>query len=68
MQHRPPSNADMLAWFSDEERQTCGACGEQACVSLPQAVASFCLGCGAITIEGRRIDVDGRLPAAHSFE
>lgn len=62
MQPRPPSNADMLAWFSEEERESCGACGELACVSLPQAVASFCLGCGAITIDGRRIDVDRQLP------
>jgi hypothetical protein len=52
----------MLAWFTDDERETCRACGELSCVTLTQAVASFCLGCGAITIEGRRIDVDRQLP------
>jgi hypothetical protein len=56
------TNLDMLAWFSEDERNVCGACGEQACVALSAAVASFCLACGAITIDGQRIDVDGRIP------
>ena len=68
MQPRPPSNADMLAWFSEEEKERCAACSERACVSLPQALASFCLGCGAVTIDGRRIDADRRLLPAHSLE
>ncbi len=58
----PVSNTDMLSWFTDEERHVCGSCGEKACVSLPGAVASFCLGCGAVTIEGVRIDRRGRVP------
>ena len=56
-----PTNEDMLAWFSEEERHVCGACGEKACVSLPRAIASFCLGCGAITVDGERIAVDRRV-------
>jgi hypothetical protein len=59
----PRSNLDMLAWFSDEERHACGSCGEKACVTLPKALASFCLACGAVTLNGERIDADGRLPA-----
>jgi hypothetical protein len=31
-------------------------------VSVPEAVASFCLSCGAVTIDGERLDVDGQLP------
>lgn len=58
----PVSNTDMLSWFSEEERHACGSCGEKACVSLPGAVASFCLACGSITVEGVRIDRNGRLP------
>jgi hypothetical protein len=56
------TNVDMLKWFSDDERRVCGSCGEKACVSLPAALASFCLACGAIVLDGRRIDVDGRIP------
>jgi hypothetical protein len=62
MRLRPTSNLDMLAWFREEERDVCVACGENACVSLPNAIASFCLACTAITLDGVRIDVDGRLP------
>lgn len=53
---------DMLAWFTDEERNECGSCGERACVSLPGALASFCLACGAVTVDGVRIDTDRKLP------
>ena len=56
-------NVDLLTWFSEEERQVCEDCGERSSVSLPEAVASFCLRCGAITIDGVRIDVDGRISA-----
>lgn len=57
-----PPNVDMLAWFDEHERRLCGSCGERACVSVADAFASFCLNCGAISIGGVRIDVDGRLP------
>ncbi len=56
-------NVDLLTWFSEEERQACEDCGERSSVSLPEAVASFCLRCGAITIDGVRVDVDGRISA-----
>jgi NMD protein affecting ribosome stability and mRNA decay len=56
-------NVDLLTWFSEEERQVCEDCGERSSVSLPEAVASFCLRCGAITIDGVRVDVDGRISA-----
>jgi len=57
----PQSNFDLLAWFSEEERDVCGSCGERACVSLPAALASFCLACGAVSIDGVRIDADLRI-------
>ena len=59
---RTPSNADMLAWFREEERHVCGACHEKSCVTLPGVLASFCLSCGAVTLDGERLDVDRRLP------
>ena len=59
---RPPSNTDMLAWFRDEERHVCDACNQKACVSLPGALASFCLACSAVTLDGVRVDVERRLP------
>ncbi len=62
MRREVPSNADMLAWVSDEERQVCRSCGEKACVTVANAAASFCLCCDAITIDGVRIDVDRRIP------
>lgn len=46
------ATVDLLAWFSEDERQGCARCGERACVTLPDALASFCLACGAITIDG----------------
>ena len=55
------SNVDLLAWFSDDERNICAHCGERACVSLPDAVASFCLACGAVSIDGIRIDANLRI-------
>lgn len=58
------TNRDLLAWFSEEEREMCAACHERARVSFPEALASFCLSCGAIWADGVRIDVDGRLPLA----
>jgi hypothetical protein len=53
---------DFLAWFSEDERQGCKSCSERSVVSVPEAVASFCLSCGAVTIDGVRLDVDGQLP------
>jgi hypothetical protein len=55
-------DVDLLAWFSEDERHVCERGGERTAVSPPEAVASFCLGCGAITINGVRVDVDGRVP------
>ncbi len=59
----PPTNLDLLKWFMDEERAVCGSCSQRACVTVPEAKASFCLGCGAIHIDGERIDVEGRITA-----
>ena len=58
----PPSDVDFLAWFGEDEREVCRDCGERASVTMPEVRASFCLRCGAITIDGERIDVDRRLP------
>jgi hypothetical protein len=46
----------MLAWFSEDETHVCQGCGEHACVTMPDAPASFCLGCGAVTVDGVRVD------------
>jgi hypothetical protein len=56
-----PRNVDLLAWFSEDEREVCASCGKRSAVSVPDAFASFCLGCGAVAIDGVRVDVDGRL-------
>jgi NMD protein affecting ribosome stability and mRNA decay len=56
------TNVDLLAWFSEDERHACRSCGKKACVSLPEVRAAFCLGCGAVHIDGVRIDVDRRIP------
>jgi hypothetical protein len=58
-QPSPLRNVDFLAWFSEEERQVCESCGEHSSVRVPDALASFCLRCGAVTIDGVRLDVDG---------
>jgi len=58
----PLTNRDLLAWFSEDERRECAYCRERACVGLPDAVATFCLVCGAITVEDVRIDLEGRIP------
>ena len=49
---------DLLESFSEDERGVCSACGERACVSLPQVPAHFCFVCDAVTIAGIRIDVN----------
>ena len=56
MQGPLPTNRDFLKWFSDDERSSCPSCGERACVTVEGALATFCLGCGAVWIEGERID------------
>ena len=58
-----PTNLDLLAWFSEDERRPCAYCGANACVSLTEALAYFCLDCGAITLDGRRVDTGGRAAA-----
>jgi hypothetical protein len=60
-------NVDFLAWFNEDERQVCEACGERSVVGVPEAVASFCLNCGAVTIDGVRVDIDGRLPGLSDY-
>ena len=60
-------NVDFLAWFSEDERQVCEGCGERSVVGVPEAVASFCLNCGAVTIDGVRVDIDGRLPGLSDY-
>jgi hypothetical protein len=60
IQPMPHTNGELLAWFSEDERGVCGECGEKARVSLPDALAGFCLACGAITVDGVRIDVAAR--------
>jgi hypothetical protein len=52
-----PTNLDMLAWFTEDERQVCASCGDLSCVSVQGAKASFCLRCGAVSIDGKQIDL-----------
>jgi len=51
----------MLAWFSEGERHVCRSCKENACVTLPGVLAAFCLACGAIWVDGVRIDAGLRI-------
>jgi hypothetical protein len=60
--HGQITNLDLLAWFDDRERSDCAQCGQRARVTLPDVAASFCLGCGAISIGDVRIDVAGVVP------
>jgi hypothetical protein len=55
------TNLDMLEWFAESERQDCGACGGRAAVTLADTPASFCLACGAITLDGVRVDPGAEL-------
>jgi hypothetical protein len=59
-----PHDVDLLDWFSEDEREVCERCGKRSAVSVPDALASFCLRCGAIAIDG--VAVDGLLPIASS--
>jgi len=56
------SNRDLLAWFSDEERWPCSACGERAVV--PGGSGSrvlVCFACSAAWLDdGRRLDHPGQ--------
>jgi len=54
------ANIDLLEWFTEDERQLCVYCDERASVTLPDAHASFCLLCGAVTMGGVRIDIERR--------
>lgn len=56
------TDVDLLAWFAEDERQRCPLCGRHACVGLPEARAGFCPACGAVAIDGLRIESRGRLP------
>jgi hypothetical protein len=47
---------DMLTWFSDEERERCSSCGERASVTLQEGLATMCLACRSITVDGKRFD------------
>jgi hypothetical protein len=55
------TNLDLLEWFDEQERGECSSCGRRACVSLPDVAAHFCLGCGAISIAGIRLDTAGAI-------
>jgi hypothetical protein len=46
----------MLSWFSDEERERCSSCGERASVTLEEGLATMCLACRSITVDGKRFD------------
>jgi hypothetical protein len=59
------TTVDLLAWFSEDERQACARCGERARVTLPDALASFCLACGAITIGGAELELEPDPVYAH---
>ena len=59
------TNVDLLAWFSDDEREACSKCGERARVTLPDALASICLACGAITIDGVELELEPDPVYAH---
>jgi hypothetical protein len=53
----PARNIDLLAWFSNDERQECWVCHQRASVTIAGALAAFCLDCGTITIDGLPIKV-----------
>ena len=55
MAAQPFTNVDFLDWFTEEERDLCAGCGVRACVSFDEAKAAFCLACGAVEVDGRRI-------------
>ena len=50
-------NVDLLAWFSDDEREVCSDCGAKACVSFPEVMAAFCLACNAVKVAGQKIEL-----------
>ncbi len=52
----------MLGWFNEEEREECSACGRRACVRLPEGAPSrFCLACGAVWLDGERLDANVKI-------
>ena len=54
------TNLDLLEWFDEEERKFCRGCGQRSAVQLPEARALFCLACGAVEVDGVRLDLNGR--------
>ena len=54
------TNLDLLEWFDEDERSFCRGCGKRTAVQLPETRASFCLACGAVEVEGLRLDMNGR--------
>ena len=61
---RSSGNVDLVDWFDEDERVICESCGEGAAVTMAaETTASFCLHCGAISIDGAQINLDGRLTA-----
>jgi hypothetical protein len=59
-----PSNLDVLTWFGDDERAECPACNERARATHEKTAGSFCLACGAVWHDGRRLGIEPleRLP------
>jgi hypothetical protein len=56
-------NIDFLAWFSEDEREQCPACGQEALVGAAEApLFRVCLSCAAVWVGGKRIDAKRRLP------
>jgi hypothetical protein len=56
-----PTSVDFLDWFSEDERSRCPGCGEDACVTVPDAPVCICLACAAVLVDGVRIDNEGRV-------
>ena len=55
MAEAPFTNVDLLAWFSEDEREVCSECGKKACVSFPGLKAAFCPACNAVKVDGEQI-------------
>jgi len=55
----------MLAWFGEDETHVCGTCGAHAYVIPPDAIASFCLACGTVLVDGVPMDSGSLESRAH---
>jgi hypothetical protein len=51
------TNVDLLSWFAEDERHVCLRCGTRSAVTVADALASFCLECGAISIDGVPMEI-----------